>query len=329
MAAAGFWGLICESDNTYSQLVESTFRLTNVALDPSTTTKERVSLSVQVSNNEFIIANLLPGKVEQQSLDLVFTEGEEITFTVNGDATLHLTGNHVIDDDFDEDDDDDEEIEFDEDGNPIGDLWEDGDEDDDEDDEDEEDDEEDEDDADEAEILAALNNANKRKTIAVEGKPVKKARIVEIDESEEPVPEKKQPPKTPKKAAAKPEKEPEPEPKDSGKAKTLPSGLTIEDINVGNGAKAKNGKKVKVRYVGRLTNGKVFDSNTSGGKPFVFKLGGGEVIKGWDLGVQGMNVGGTRKLTIPAKLAYGARGAPPDIPPNSTLIFEVKLLEVL
>lgn len=85
--------------------------------------------------------------------------------------------------------------------------------------------------------------------------------------------------------------------------------------------------KVGVRYIGKLTNGKVFDSNTKGA-PFVFRLGGGEVIKGWDVGVAGMNVGGTRKLTIPPALAYGSKGAPPDIPKNAVLEFEVKLLEV-
>jgi FK506-binding nuclear protein len=74
-------------------------------------------------------------------------------------------------------------------------------------------------------------------------------------------------------------------------------------------------------------NNKVFDSNTKG-KPFSFKLGKGDVIKGWDIGVAGMKVGGQRKLTIPANLAYGSQGAPPDIPPNSTLQFEIKLLEV-
>jgi FK506-binding nuclear protein len=111
--------------------------------------------------------------------------------------------------------------------------------------------------------------------------------------------------------------------------KTLPSGIVIEDVVRGNGPRAKNGKKCTMRYIGRLAkNGKVFDSNTGGGKPFTFKLGQGEVIKGWDLGVQGMNVGGTRKLTIPANLAYGSRGAKPDIPPNAVLEFEVKLLEV-
>ena len=114
----------------------------------------------------------------------------------------------------------------------------------------------------------------------------------------------------------------------SNNKKTLPSGLVIEDGKVGNGPRAKNGKKVCVRYIGKLaSNGKIFDSNTKG-SPFTFRLGAGDVIKGWDLGVQGMNVGGTRILTIPPKLAYGARGAPPDIPKNATLIFEIKLLEI-
>lgn len=112
------------------------------------------------------------------------------------------------------------------------------------------------------------------------------------------------------------------------KIRTLGNGLVIEEVTIGTGPKAKNGKKVSVRYIGKLaSNGKVFDSNTKGA-PFSFKLGKGEVIKGWDIGVSGMNVGGTRVLTIPANLAYGAKGAPPDIPGNATLKFEVKLLQV-
>jgi FK506-binding nuclear protein len=82
-----------------------------------------------------------------------------------------------------------------------------------------------------------------------------------------------------------------------------------------------------MRYIGKLTNGKVFDKNVSG-KPFSFLLGRGEVIKGWDLGIAGMKAGGERKLTIPAPLAYGKRGAPPDIPKNATLVFDVKLLSM-
>ena len=101
--------------------------------------------------------------------------------------------------------------------------------------------------------------------------------------------------------------------------------MIIEEQKVGEGEQAKSGKKVGMRYIGKLTNGKVFDKNTSG-KPFFFNLGRGEVIKGWDIGVSGMKVGGERKLTIPAPLAYGKRGAPPDIPRNATLVFDVKLV---
>ncbi|OAV96690.1 hypothetical protein PTTG_08501 [Puccinia triticina 1-1 BBBD Race 1] len=108
---------------------------------------------------------------------------------------------------------------------------------------------------------------------------------------------------------------------------TLPSGLKIIDTKVGQGADAKAGQSVSMRYIGKLNNGKVFDSNTKG-KPFNFKLGRGEVIKGWDEGVKGMKLGGERKLIVPANLAYGKSGAPPDIPPNSVLTFEVKLLAI-
>lgn len=105
-------------------------------------------------------------------------------------------------------------------------------------------------------------------------------------------------------------------------------GLQIEDITLSTGAEAISGKQVTVHYVGTLTSGKTFDSSRDRGEGFDFELGAGEVIKGWDLGVAGMKVGGLRKLTIPPELAYGARGFPPVIPPNSTLVFEVELLSV-
>lgn len=103
--------------------------------------------------------------------------------------------------------------------------------------------------------------------------------------------------------------------------------LKSEDIVVGTGAEAVSGKKVSVHYVGTLTNGTKFDSSRDRGTPFEFDLGAGQVIKGWDQGVVGMKVGGKRKLTIPASLAYGA-GSVGAIPPNSTLVFEVELLGV-
>ena len=110
---------------------------------------------------------------------------------------------------------------------------------------------------------------------------------------------------------------------------TTKSGLKYQDLRLGKGAVAKSGKTVTVNYRGRLTNGKIFDESYKRGQPFVFQLGSGMVIKGWDEGVAGMRVGGKRKLIIPAKLAYGATGTPGGpIPPNATLVFEVELLKV-
>ena len=107
---------------------------------------------------------------------------------------------------------------------------------------------------------------------------------------------------------------------------TTASGLVYEDTVVGEGAEAQAGQFVTVHYTGWLTNGSKFDSSKDRNDPFQFPLGRGHVIKGWDEGVQGMKIGGTRKLTIPAELGYGARGAGGVIPPNATLVFEVELL---
>lgn len=101
----------------------------------------------------------------------------------------------------------------------------------------------------------------------------------------------------------------------------------IEDLVKGKGPEAVRGKTVQVHYTGWLTDGTKFDSSV-GGDAFSFRLGAGEVIEGWDRGVEGMKVGGRRKLTLVPELAYGARGAPPAIPPNATLVFEVELLAV-
>ncbi len=103
--------------------------------------------------------------------------------------------------------------------------------------------------------------------------------------------------------------------------------LETTDIKVGKGAAAKSGDEVTVDYVGKLTNGKKFDSSYDRNKPFSFIIGEGKVIKGWDQGIVGMKVGGERKLVIPPSLGYGAQGSP-QIPANSTLVFEVKLLKI-
>ena len=108
---------------------------------------------------------------------------------------------------------------------------------------------------------------------------------------------------------------------------TTASGLVYEELVVGTGSAAAAGQKVTVHYTGWLTNGAKFDSSKDRNEPFVFPLGKGHVIKGWDEGVAGMKVGGKRKLTIPPQLGYGARGAGGVIPPNATLVFEVELLD--
>jgi len=317
-----FWGLTLFPEKTYTQTVESSFKLSMAALD-ETTKPGRSSVRVTVDNKTFVLCSLISGKVEQQNLDLVFTEGEEITFSVSGDNTVHLSGNFLPEDqdmDFDSDEYDDEDGEdFDGDAS---------------------DDEEDEEEQEEAVIVT---KGAKRVAQAEKAVPVKKVKVEEpkkVAEAPKKAEAKKEVAKkeaakkvedkkeAPKKAEAKKETPKKEAPKkEENNKKVLANGLVIEDVKVGTGAPAKSGKKIGMRYIGRLTTGKVFDKNTSG-KPFNFNLGRGEVIKGWDLGIQGMMLGGERKLTIPPALAYGAQGAPPDIPRNATLVFEVKLISL-
>ena len=113
------------------------------------------------------------------------------------------------------------------------------------------------------------------------------------------------------------------------KVTTMDNGLVMEDLVVGEGAEAQDFNKVVVNYTGKLEDGSVFDSSLKPGSgPYSFTLGVGSVIKGWDMGVKGMKVGGKRKLKIPSELGYGAKGAGNVIPPNAALIFDVELLEV-
>lgn len=107
-----------------------------------------------------------------------------------------------------------------------------------------------------------------------------------------------------------------------------PSGtLTTEDLVVGTGAVAANGDTLTVNYVGRLQNGAVLEDSYALNRPFTFRLGAGQVIRGWDQGIPGMRVGGKRRLTIPPDLAYGSSGNGP-IPPNATIVFDVELMSI-
>ncbi|KAF9925964.1 peptidylprolyl isomerase fpr4 [Linnemannia zychae] len=387
----GFWGLTVLPDKTYTQIVDSSFKVSMAALD-EVTKPGRTSLRVSVNNKSQVLCSLIPGKIEQQKLDVAFAEGEEITFSVTGDNAIHLSGNYLPDTNGAGDDEEDYEEEEedvydrydrDEDGNIvisegtkrladlIGDEDEDedseddpdftGDDDEDEDDSDDDDDEDnaaayvgqaedDEDEDDEEEDDEEENDEEEEAEEEVEEEEAEEEEDSDNDEIEEnedddgdsdededsePEPVKVEAPAAKKQKISEEKAFPikshqedikKGESKKANK-KTLPNGLIIEDTRVGEGARAKSGKKVGMRYIGRLENGKVFDKNTSG-KPFTFKLGAGEVIKGWDLGIQGMQLGGQRHLTIPPTLAYGSQGAPPDIPRNATLIFEVKLVSL-
>ncbi|KAJ2723925.1 peptidylprolyl isomerase fpr3 [Coemansia sp. Benny D115] len=359
----GFWGLKIIPGKTYSQTVDAPFRVSNAALaatinDPAS----RTSVLVTVDDKSFVLCSLVPGSIEQQTLDVSLTEGEEITFETQGENEVHLTGNFIDDseDEFSEDDDSDSEDNEDIDLSQcspeelqelikmgmvdpsalMGGS-------------DSEDEDYDSDDADtdgrireitdeeEAELVEEAveekapsakevkikKQAEKRKAqeeaqeAAAAANAAKKAKQAEKKEAvEKAKAEKKAKAEAEKKAKAEAEK------KKGGKRLELSGGLIAEIQKEGEGAGAKNGQRVGMYYIGKLTNGKVFDQNTKG-KPFWFRLGAGEVIRGWDKGILGMKRGGERRLTIPAAMAYGKRGAPPDIPGNATLVFDIRLVD--
>ncbi|KAJ1730207.1 peptidylprolyl isomerase fpr3 [Coemansia sp. Benny D160-2] len=333
----GFWALKIVPGHTYTQTVDASFRVSNAALGLTLADDQRTSVVATVDGKDFVLCSLTPGKIEQQPLDLWMTEGEEITFETNGNNEIHLTGNFIIDE---EEEDEKGPCEYDLPGlsseelqemvaegliDPVRLLELASDEDDD--DEEEDDSDYDSEDADMdgriTEITEEASSSDEEekaapvKELKIKKQAEKKKRKEAADEEEEA--------KASAKKAKKGEKE---EKKAEPKTVTtkLQGGVIAEIKQEGTGAGAKKGARVGMHYIGKLTNGKVFDKNVKG-KPFWFRLGAGEVIKGWDVGILGMKKGGERRLTIPAAMAYGKRGAPPDIPANATLVFDIRLID--
>ncbi|KAL1889339.1 peptidylprolyl isomerase fpr3 [Ceratocystis pirilliformis] len=290
---------------------------------------------------EFVICTLDTQRNFQQPIDIHISEGETVFFVVSGTHNVYLTGNYVIPP---EDDEDCDSCDEDEDYELPEDMEEDS----------EEESEEDELDdlanpriteiesEDEAPKLVETSTKKGKKRAAEEnldemiktddktkkqknnqGKSVAAA---EPKKGDKKVQFAKQLEQGPTPSEKKVDAKPAAPVKAAAPTKRVVQGVTIDDRKVGTGRAAKKGDTVGMRYIGKLDNGKVFDANKKG-KPFYFKLGKGEVIKGWDIGVSGMAIGGERRLTIPASLAYGSKSLP-GIPGNSQLTFDVKLLEI-
>ncbi|KAJ7594403.1 hypothetical protein C8J56DRAFT_1044148 [Mycena floridula] len=258
-----------------------------------------------------VVCSLIPGQIEQVITNLILLDKEDVTFEVVGKNTVYLTGNFIdqgsMEDGFDSDSDMEEgayhldevssdvevdPAELDSDASRFEDV------------------------PDAEEKPAKSAKRPRDSDMAVDGsdaKPEKKSKKKLKAEDGQAVP-------------ADGEKKEKKKEKAAGVEKELAGGLKIVDATVGTGPQAKKGNTVSMRYIGKLLNGKIFDQNTKG-KAFTFRLGQGSVIKGWDEGIVGMAVGGERKLTIPAAMAYGKKGQT-GIPANSTLVFDVKLLEI-
>ncbi|CAD0083487.1 unnamed protein product [Aureobasidium vineae] len=291
---------------------------------------------------EFVLCTLDP---ENQTLDITVGDDERVWFMVTGTHDVYLTGNYVEPDhthgpeeDYDSEDEDEDEYDLSPDEDELY-----GDEDD---SEDELDDLENpritEVDEEEAPALvpakaekkadkkgkkrAAEDEAETLDDLISKAKPAEKKNAKKVKTNEgKAVPADEAAKKLETPAAAKSDKKGAEKSKAAPAVKTV-NGVTIDDKKIGSGPAAKKGDRIGMRYIGKLQNGKVFDSNKKG-KPFSFKLGTGEVIKGWDIGIAGMQVGGERRVTVPAHHAYGSQSLP-GIPKNSTLIFDVKCVEI-
>ncbi|KAF8236500.1 hypothetical protein L208DRAFT_1432481 [Tricholoma matsutake] len=349
--AIGLWSLELKPGKEEVVAPQADVRITNIALgdvlsDASgrTTVKFKYRPPSQPDSDDedegkndlaslatAVLCSLKPGTFEQTTTDLVLQEDEEYTFQIVGKNTVYLTGNYIEQQsvnnppyDMDSDDDMDSDLE---DAYDLREVSSDV----------------------EMHPDDLLSDASRFETVDEEpSKSLKRAHDADAD-SESPkqtksdkkkklkgeggkavsAPEIDQEKKKEKKKEKSKDKEAEKQEPGTGKKaveREITGGIKILDSKIGTGPMAKKGNKVRMRYIGKLPDGKVFDKNVKG-NPYTFDLGKGEVIKGWDEGIVGMQVGGERKLTIPPNMAYG-KEAPRGIPKNSTLIFECKLLEI-
>lgn len=324
-----FWGLVVQPNKKYSKTVSTAFHVSQAVLDVNSTPGDGdVQLILKSDKVDYILCTLNKGERVQMPLNLVFSEGDEISFRSVG-GTIHLTG-YLVDEqnfaEYEEGEPNEEEVPTladvskqrgkrqvrqESSDSESADSGTDGEDDVNEvvdDDSDDESLEESENDSDEEPApppkLSKLNNGmpngvSKKENKTKEGKQKKRQQTVEQSDG--------------KKSNPKP----------------TSSGLTIEELREGKGAEVKIGRKVQVYYEGRfISNNKIFDK-TNSGKGFEFVVGRGNVIRGWDVGVLGMRAGGKRRLICAPNMAYGKKGSPPAIPPNATLVFDIEMRNVL
>ncbi|XP_031347914.1 46 kDa FK506-binding nuclear protein-like [Photinus pyralis] len=352
-----FWGLIMEPKRRYSQSVKRAFHISMAALDLFSADDNPTQLMLFFENRNYLLCTLQKGHTVQCPLDLNFEAGDEVVFATNGNCNIHLSGylqedqldyldgdleeeeeegeadeeevaqkqvskqkrlslspnekpaskksklESILKEDFDTNDEDDDSY--------VMSSDDDAEEEEDEDGEEEEEEDSDDDDEEDEEVVPQppikVMNGEKPKSLKKQKEKAKNEK-----------------PKNEAPAAKQKDQKNAPQQK-----RTVEGGVVIQDIRVGEGAIAKSGKVVQVYYEGRLkNNNKLFDQSNKG-SGFKFRLGKQEVIKGWDVGVVGMKVGGRRRITCPAPMAYGQKGSPPAIPPNATLIFDVELKNVI
>jgi len=339
-----FWAIELTPGKEFASSPAFDLHITQAVLpEGAKDTTQRSVIQCAVDGKTFSVASLRLDNADSVPLDLVFEEGSNVTFTVSGKNPVHLVGYFIAganDDEFDDDD----LGEFDEDELDV---------------EDEDEEDADEEEADAATQLALQNNLKRKQQQGnANGSAAKKAKQEAAPKQPQQPQQPQQPPQgqqaqqgqgqqqkkqqqqggnkgqqqgqqgQQQQGGKKPQASPQQQPQQQGQDyQQLQGGLKYLTLTPGTGEKVLQKSLVWVNYVGRLTNGKVFDKSPKG-VPFSFRIGGGEVIKGWDAGVNGMKVGEKRKLVIPPAMAYGARGAPPEIPPNATLEFDVEVVKV-